>query len=689
MLKRILLFVSILIVVGCSIPDFQNMGIPTWNTTFNLYILNDTYQAADFAEEDSSLVAYGDTLGLYETATDTGDIEFSSDPSSNNEFMEIGEIYIDNPDPTTTNIPLSQVDPNLVNGPIPAPGIAPFIMPEIVKDDVEPFGEFQEISFISGQVIISLTNNTAIWFGDVNAGHPLVVHILDMNDVEILAQSFSEDIPPDNTQTISESIDMAGQTMVNEIKISITGGSRGTDGQAATIDIDATLDIEVEVIDLVADHAIAQLPVQTVVDSVIVVLDEAITIFRGDIAEGNYTITLDIENSIDMDIEATLHISKLILEGETEYFSEIISIPRSGGPGQVTVQTEVFDISNSVLGEAPDYDSPLETIKLLVDATMVDSGDEYREIDFDDAFNVDIEVSSLEFGYVKGILDPKVQDPISGSTTLGIEYPHIIGTFNIVSFSTITFDFFTPIPTEMELEFTSFNADDESVQLIDINNNSNPILDIPSGSSEIVLTSDEYNINELISILPDSIYYTIYPIVGDSTEIFYYEEGDQIETEIAIESLLDFEADCWIIPKAQDGSPDVQKVNTQQFEEKFIDAFVDGNIILHYNNELGIQAGINILISQTSPEGFEELVNPDSTIYTIITVDDLMYPTSNEQDSIIVNVSREDLDFFVEDSVFIIPKLKLFSEPGSPVSGSISMQGELSLEIEVSNDLAE
>ncbi len=152
---------------------------------------------------------------------------------------------------------------------------------------------------------------------------------------------------------------------------------------------------------------------------------------------------------------------------------------------------------------------------------------------------------------------------------------------------------------------------------------------------------------------------------------------------------MDFEADCWVIPKAQDGTPDVQKVNTKQFEEKFVDAFVDGNIILHYNNELGIQTGIEILISQTSPEGFEELVNPDPTIYTIITVDDLMYPTSNEQDSIIVNVSREDLDFFVEDSVFIIPKLRLFSEPGSPVSGSISMQGELSLEIEISNDLAE
>ena len=689
MLKRLILFVSIITVLGCSMPDFENFGIPTWNTTFNLYILNDTYNAIQFADEDSSLVAFGDTLGLYETASDTGDIEFSSDPSSNNEYMEIGDIYIDDPDPTSTSIPLSQVYPSLTNGFVPAPGILPIEeMPEIVKDDVEPFGEFEEISFISGEVVISLTNNTVIWFGDVNAGHPLVVHVLDMNDNEILAQPFSEDIPPDNTQTISEYIDMAGQTMVNEIKISITGGSRGTDGQAATIVVEATLDIVLEVIDLVADHAIAQLPEQTIIDSVEVELDEAITIYEGDISLGDYTLTFDIENTIDMDIEANLNISKLTLEGQNEYFSHIIYIPRSGGVGQTSYKTEIIDISHATLGEAPNYDTPLEKIVLNVVAIMADSGEEYREIDYNDAFNVDIEISTLEFEYVKGVLAPKEQNAISGSTLLELEYPYIDGTFEIVSFSKITFDFFTPIPTEVVVEFTSYNAEDEFVRLQD-NSGDNPVFDLSSGETKIILTSDDYNINELISILPDSLYYLIYPVVGDSTEIFEYYEDDQIIVDIALESQLDFDAACWIIPKNLDGEPDVQIVDTKTFEQKFIDAYVNGKIILYYSNSLGVDTGVDILISLISPEGFDELINPDTTKYTIISVPEILNANSAVLDSIEVNISREDLDFFAADSVFIIPRLWLSSEPGSPLSGAITMDGELSLELEISNELAE
>lgn len=689
MQKWILLFLAIMIVAGCSMPDFDKLGLPTWNTTFEMYLLNDTYQAVQLADEDSSLVAFGETLGLYKTASDAGNVNFSMKTSSNDENMEIGDININDPDPTSTSILLAEVDPNLNNGPVPEPGILPFILPEIVKDDVEPFNEFQEISFLAGTMRISLTNNTAIWFGDIDAGHPLIVHILDMNDNELLAQPFSEDIPPDNSQTISEYMDMTGQTMVNEIKIAITGGSRGTDGQAALIDLDSTLDIELEVTDLVADYVIAHIPEQTIEDFVIVDLDENLIIYQGDIAEGNHHLLIEIENFIDMEMEALLYINYLTISGQSSYFSQMIDIQRSGGSGQSSYQTEVIEISQATLGKKPDFDVLLTTITLNVEALVLDSGDEYREISFEDAFNINVTVSDLEFTYLKGIIYPQEQEVISGSTTLDMNYPYVAGELEVVSFSKITFDFFTPIHTDIEVEFYTYNSEDMSAQLKEFDSGDNPVFNLAAGQSEVVFTSDEYNINELISILPDSVYYLLHPIAGDSTEVFEFFSGDEISVEIIIESELDFAADCWIIPRNDNGEPDVQKVDTKEFGQEIIDTYLNGKVFIHYNNNLGIDSGANVLISLHKPEGFEELMVADTTSYTVIKVPSMLYSNGNELETIEVDISRNDLNFFLADSVYIVPKLRLYSEPGTPLSGAIKLQAGLSLELEISSDLIE
>lgn len=682
MKKSIALLFVIALVAACSIPDF---GIPTWSTIFKLNVINDTYNATQLADEDSSLVVQGGILTLHQTMNESEEIEFSTDPVINSEIVEIGEISIDDPAPTGTAIALSEIDPNLSNGFVPAPGIPAFTMPVILKDDIEPLGEFQNVTVISGTATLSFINNTVIWLGNINNGEPLVIRLLDSDGNEILSHTFDQDVPPDAAQTITQTIDLAGEVLVNEIQMEMSGGSRGSDGQACTVDVDAMVNIEIEVHDLVVDDALAQIPEQTISDTVDVTLDEDVIIYEAEVAENGYQVVIDIENGIDVDIVATLSIDKLKLAGEDDYFSREIIIPASGGSGQVSTHTEVIAIGGAHLGNGTAF----EVLQVEVEAVTIDTGDDYRQISSQDAFDVEAVVEELDFASVTGILKPRAQEPVSGETILDIEYPSIAGDFSISGLSEITFDLYTPVPAALDIEVVGYNSNGEAVEMTEIASGNAPHLDIPQGQSSVLFDSDTYNINELLSILPDSISYTLYPVVGDSLNVFSYEQGDAINADIEINAELDIDADCWVIPKNDDGDPDIQVIETKDIEQQHIDAFQHGLLKVKYSNTLGVNAGTNILFSNQMASGFNELINPDTTQYTIITVPTLQQTSGTQMGEIEVNLTSHDLQYFVADSVFVVPKIRLISNEGTPISGAIQLQASMQIEVEISNELTD
>jgi hypothetical protein len=682
MKKMIGLVFIIALVAACSIPDF---GIPTWSTLLKLNIINDTYNATQLADEDSSLVAQGGIITLQETMNETEEIEFTTDPVVNNELMKIGEITIDNPDPTGTVITLAEIDPTLSNGFFPAPGIPAFVMPVIVKDDIAPFGEFQQLTIVSGMATLTFTNNTAIWLGNIANNDPLVIRLLDSTGNEILTHAFDQDVPPEAVQVVTQEIDLAGEMLVNEIQMELSGGSRGSDGLECTVNVDATVDIQIAVHDLIVDDALAQIPEQTITDTVEVALDEDVIIYEAEIAENGYQVIIDIENGIDVDIVATLFISKLKLAGEDEYFTRVITIPASGGSGQISTMTEIIEIGGAHLGDG----TPFEVLHVEVDAVSIDSGDDYRQISSQDAFNVEAEVGELNFASITGILKPRTQDTIEGETTLDIEYPNIIGDFSISGLSEISFDLNTPVPACMDIDVVAYNSSGEAVEMVEIASGIAPHLEIPQGQSSIVFDSNTYNINDLLSILPDSITYKLYPIVGDSLEVFSFEEGDAITADIMINAELDIDADCWVIPKNDNGDPDIQVIETQDIEQQHVDAFQHATLTLKYSNTMGVEAGTNILFSNQLASGFNELINPDTTKYTIITVPTLQQTTGSQVEEIEITLTQYDLQRFVADSVYVVPKIRLISNEGTPLSGELQLQASMEIEVEVSSELTD
>ncbi|MFC1898240.1 hypothetical protein ACFLYJ_01580 [Candidatus Cloacimonadota bacterium] len=682
MFKYLVLFLFIIIVISCSIPE--NLGIPTWTSQIQLYVLNDIYDAVQLAEEDSALVTYGDTLGFFQNMEETTELDFTTEPSTDTDQLEIGELAIDNPDTTYTAVPLNEVAPNLQPGYIAPPGIPPFTMPDVLKDDLEPFDQFQELLFVSGQMQFTLVNNTCIWFGNINDGEPMTIQILDMNDNVILTHQFSEDIPPLAAYIVEESANLAGITMLNEIKVLTTGGSRGSDGEEATVVPAATLDIAVAILDPVAQYAIAQIPQQSITETVYVSLDEDVTMYQTILSDVEQYVTIEITNEIDLEMTATVIIEDMILPSTNEPFEMILNVPASGG-SSVNI-TEVINISGATMGDGI---TPIDSLRVDVDALTVDTGDDYRTIATGQIFTVETTIDSLSFAYVKGILQPQEQDDISGSSSLDVPYPYINGTFNIVGYSEIEFYFDTPVPALLTVDINAANDDGDVVQLVDLTNGQLPVIEIEQGGSSIILTSDEYNLNEFISVLPDSIWYTISPIVGDPVEIFEFYEGDVIQAEITIESVMDIEADCWLIPENENGEPEVQVIDTEGIEENQLDAFISAFLTLDYINTLGFDTSVQVLFSEQKYTDFDVIAASDTTIFKIIEIPAIMQSTGTTMEQTEIEITRSDLDFFVGDSVFVVPKIQLISEEGIPLSGSIQLQGLMKLEFEVSSELAE
>ena len=682
-MKKIIIAMIAVIIVGCSIPD--NLGLPSWETNLKFYLINSSYQAAELAEADSAFIASGDTLKLYNEINESQLVEFVADATESEEEEAIGDISINDPEPAVSSIALSEFAPDLVDGFLPAPGIAPFSLPEIIKDDLEPFDQFLEIACISGSAEISVLNNTAIWFGNVEDDEPLIIAILDNEGNEITRATFSEDAPPLASEPVSEIIDLAGTNMVNEIQLKIMGGSRGTDGEAAEIDTAAELDVEVEISDVIVDDAIAIIPAQEVSESIEVSLDEDVIIQQAIIADNGYEVNITFENSIDLEILVEISIEKLFLAGESEPFFREIIIPRSGGGGQTSSYVETVDISGATLGDG----SNLETLWVEVNGFTNDTVDDYREINSADYFSTVAEVEELEFAYFQGILLPRQQDTITGEELLEIDYPFIDGNFAVAGYSEIRMEIETPFYTELAMQITGHNdSNDQSLLLTNQTSGEIPIIEVPAGISTVIFSSEEYNLNDFISLLPERIDYAIDPIIGNETAVNIYNQGDSLSTEMIIEAELDIVADCIFIPKNDLGEPDIQKIETEQITQKEIDAFTSGSFKLNYLNTLGFSVATDLIISAEKQIDFSEIAEADSTDFTIISVP-YMYDTTNRLQEIEIALQQSDLQLMLADSVFVVPRLSLQSEAGSPVSGQIDLQGLVDLKLNLNNDLVE
>ena len=287
-------------------------------------------------------------------------------------------------------------------------------------------------------------------------------------------------------------------------------------------------------------------------------------------------------------------------------------------------------------------------------------------------------------------------EPVEEETEMDVEYPEVIGEFSFNGFSTIDFTMTSPIPGYVNVDLIAVNVGTgEEVVLTPVQNSNGHSLtfDLNAGITEVNINSDEYNINPMLSILPDKFIYNVYATVGDTTSTYDLSSEDILGTEIDIYAELQFETSeegVWFIPQ-EESEMRIETIEAQDFEQKHYDAFESGIITMTYQNSSGLEMGVDLFMSDNKEFLSDEVYdfeNPDTSLVKIIHVP--MLETTDGIDKMAeVILQKNDLVFFLADSVYTIPRLHVYSSGDVPLGGELTLNAEVAIELLISEDLTE
>ncbi len=311
-------------------------------------------------------------------------------------------------------------------------------------------------------------------------------------------------------------------------------------------------------------------------------------------------------------------------------------------------------------------------------------------IDLDATVELDMQITDIDAEYVINALVSSLDyDPVEGYRVVDLINPEIVeeDSFMLNGNSSIIFTIESPIPLLASFELIAKNGPRE-VTLEHFGGD--PIqLDIEAGRDSIEFSSDEYNINEMLQIIPDGFDYSMDPFIGNGTIIdsISFDGSVTIQFEIIGDiQIYTFEEDgIWIIP-LDEGEISIDAQDTEEFEQRMLDAYNNGRLKFKYWNNTGMELGFDLLVSDDSSNVFAEVYNfeePDTNVVRMFRVP-LIEENYGEYE---LPVEWYELSYFVSDSVFSLPRVHIVSDGEDPWTGGLRIQADLIVEIDVSNDL--
>lgn len=705
MRKFIVYFALMLLLTSCSIPS--DPGLPTWETTLEFYVLNDVYKMTELAEEDSAIVIVesdGDSL-LYiqQEEYEEQEIELdATDASTQEEEAEIGDIELPNADNVSGSLTLETFAES-ANLTLPDNGQSG-ILPSFDFDDVditlEEVEEFQSVTIEVGSCTMAITNNMPITLGNHQESNPLVMELIHQDaagDILILEHVFENDNLVGNSSTAEiVEFDLSGKTIYGDMILRISGGSRGTEGQNTVIDHYSTLLVEVDFSDnMTAISADAKIDEQSILDTVNLEVDSngRYKLAYAELIQDNCFIDITIENRIDLDMNLIVEIPALTLDGELNHFYQEVLIPRSGGNGTGEIENIYIDLGGAILQQTGS--ELLENIPLYAEA-HIDSTLDYRLVQSSDSFTVRAEMSALEFERVEGVIMQQEQENFEDTIELDIEYPYLEegGQLDFTGDSQIVLDVDmqqTQLPLQLTVGIQGENSDGEIFQLRDLNTMEVPVITIPETNSfQLVFSNEDYNLNELISILPEEINFNIDVVVGNDVSSIVYQRGDVMQVDILFQSSLSIATDTWVIPK-EDGEILITEEEVD-LEQNQYDAFKSAELELYYVNTTGLSARGDVFIAASEAnieQNITDFENNEFDWLDVINIPQIFDTTESGERVATITVNKEDINYLLEEKTYIASRLKLSSDGEEAISGEVSLMAKLKVTVEVSNDLME
>jgi hypothetical protein len=263
----------------------------------------------------------------------------------------LGDFSIEIPDGISVAFALEE----LAGLPVP-PGGTELVIPPFTFQQVEAQadagGEFQWVRYAAGTLQVQITNGLPVVLGG-DSGSPqalwLTVRRNDDDDV-VLQTELPGVLPPDSTGTWL--VDLTGLAHGPSLRVALTGGSPGSDGQLVPILPSQTVEVEMRFQEVVPDSALAVVDPQAFAGEGAVSLPQGLRISGGQILSG--LVQLRIENDLPLSAQAILRLPDLKREGQ--FLSLQLSIP-PGGSGTPGMAQGALDLAGARLEAAQPMDS--------------------------------------------------------------------------------------------------------------------------------------------------------------------------------------------------------------------------------------------------------------------------------------------------------------------------------------------
>ncbi|RKY85313.1 hypothetical protein DRQ09_07460 [candidate division KSB1 bacterium] len=354
-------------------------------------------------------------------------------------------------------------------------------IPDIYKNI--NFDNFSSVKFSSGIIKVRLKNNFPI-----SIGSPFTVELIDGNTQNLIGTLNFGKISPGNEST--QTLDLSGKTISNNINIKVTGQSSGSEGNPVSVDPEASCEAKVSFENLVAEEANAKIPAQTyTVENKIKVNSDSLKLNFAQIESG--LIKFNFNNNFNFPIYINLKIPNIVSIGGDTLNQRIDINPNSQ-------QEFNIDLENYII--IPINDS----LTYKADVSINPDPNQFITIRSTDFIKIDATVDRLKFKEVNASVNLSVDFPEIDEELLS-EPPDELKNFNLdnVIFTLI----FENMPANLSVDIT----------IISIKSGKEKILPIKFGIAQGVKDSvvlDKNGVNgdmssptivDLINDLPERI----------------------------------------------------------------------------------------------------------------------------------------------------------------------------------------
>jgi hypothetical protein len=621
---------ALLIFAGCSPKQPE---APRWDTQWDIPLTNKTYNIQDMLDEldeDNLLI---DSTGAprfeFTEGIDTFEVgDNLTAPTSNTTFAEeLGIVEIDAPPGETIETPLT--DFLTVNfGIVPASSFS-------FDENMEEFEEFTWATVESGKLYLEVSNNLKVEITSLS------IDVIDTYDNSVLGTiAFAGGLAIDETKR--DSINLAENTIRNQLKLSVSGTNAMADISGYSLD---QLSLESrsgfsENFNISAANA--KIPqIEKEFSEELLTTDSSV--IDSALIQAGF-ITIAINNKTNMAANIIVTVTSLTQSNGIPL--TMTGTVNGGQQGQITRSLVDYNIS-------PQGTSYPQAIPVEVDATIQSSGETLLDVDQYDSIIVQSDLSELDFTTIKGKIKPT--DVEVDPTSMEIEIP------DGLEHATLTNAY-------MYLNFYNSSEIDALLDLDIIGNNSKTleingtILGKTAGATTDRLTTITVGPDEMADFLdppPDQI-----EITGIATFNPDFAQGtitrsDQVYGNLLISSPLAFTlADTAEIEldiesnEMSDDAPD--------FEERVHYAVVNADIRSH----LPVGAEVSIYVSTI----------PDSTMYsdpsTVVigpmylnaaSVDANGHAIEEAATSFTDSLTSDEVKIFDNDIVYIGKRVKMYT----------------------------